>query len=56
MQNSLEKDQTMNKQHSTKRCRSSKDKLIERAGLVQTVPMDPQMEMAYKPLVEALTK
>ena len=56
MHNSPERDQIMNKQHLTRRCRSTKDRLIERAGMVQTVLMDPLMEMAYKRLVEAHTK
>lgn len=56
MHNNPEKDQIMNKQHLMKRCRSTKDRLIERAGGVQMVLMDHQMEMAYKRSVEALTK
>lgn len=56
MRNNPEKDQIMNKQHLMKRCRSTKDRLIERAGMAQMALMDPQMEMAYKRLVEALTK
>lgn len=56
MHNNPEKDQTMNKQHLMKRCRSTKDRLTERAGMVQMVLTDPLMEMGYKRLVEALTK
>lgn len=56
MHNNPEKDQIMNKQHLMKRCKSTKDRLIERAGGVQMVLMDHRMEMAYRRLVEALTK
>lgn len=52
-----EKDQIMSKQPLMKECKIIKDKLIVKAdGLLQTVPMDLQMEMGFKLLVEVLIK
>lgn len=50
MQSNQKRDLTMSRQLLTRGCKNTKDRLIERAGGHQIVPMDLQMETEYKPL------
>ena len=56
MHNNQEKGPTMSKQLLMKECKSTKGKLIKKAGGHQMVRIDLQMEMAYKQLVEVHIK
>lgn len=56
MHNNQEKGPNMNRQPLMKRCKSSKDRLIEKAGGLQMVLMGLLMETVYKPLAEAHIK
>lgn len=56
MHNNQEKGPTMNWQILMRECKSTKGRLIEKAGCLQMVLMDLLMGMAYKQLVEVLIK
>ena len=57
MLSSPKKDQIMSKQPLMKECKTIKDILTRKAdGRLQMVPMDLQMEMAFRQLVEVPIK